>query len=79
MIGVYEVKDFFIVHGDVKFKAKPMLIHLCNHKAIILYYTRKGRDFHTMLTVEDVLDMTTKEFKSYSSLAEYHGDAATGS
>jgi hypothetical protein len=66
MIGVDNVKDFYMVCDDGKFKTKPMLIHLRKFKAFLLYYMRRGRDFHTTVKEDDVLDMTTNEFKSYS-------------
>jgi hypothetical protein len=37
-IGFNEVKDFFMVCSDVFFEAKPMQIHLCKFKAVLLYY-----------------------------------------
>jgi hypothetical protein len=79
MIDVDEVKDFYTVRDDGKFKEKTMLIHLRKFKDFLLYYIQRGQDFHTTLSEDDVLDMTAEEFKSYCGSADFHADATIGS
>jgi hypothetical protein len=72
-----KAKDFFTVCEDGNFEPRPMLIHLCQFKALLLYFMQRGQELSTIFIKDDVLDMKKIKFKKYCGSANYHAYSAT--
>jgi hypothetical protein len=76
-VGFDEVEEIFTVRDDgFTFEDTPMLIHLREFKSFLLYYKSK-KCWGEGTTDDEVMNLTSKAFKTYCSSKAYHDDYAT--
>ena len=74
-IGIDEVKDFHTVKKDgISMDGKPLMTHLRMLKGFLLYFKRMCREHDTLLTANDVMNITSAQFYSYLGSDDYFMD-----
>jgi hypothetical protein len=78
MITMAEADGLFVANSDGSYKAKPMMFHIRQFKAFLMYYNRKCCDLSTALNDEDVLNITKTELFDYMGSPGYRDDIEEG-
>jgi hypothetical protein len=79
-ICIDEIKNFHTFSDVGAFEAKPLAFHLQLIKCFLLFYRRKSYEYNSILTEDDVMDITKDQLHEYCcSNVNVYDLAAAGS